>query len=170
MKHSFIFFIVFVVVLAIPIVPFLLFEETLEEKANEWFAEANRTEHAVLIFGLLATDVFLPVPSSVVGTWAGNSLGLFLGTSVVWAGLTFGAVVGFLLAKFFGNSLVHRFAKSETLEHLEQANERWGLSMIILFRAVPVLAEATVLFFGISEVSSTKIFVSFIFTSRFRFK
>ena len=68
------------VVLLVPVVPFLFFGG----RFDEWLrgvAEDPPTVFAtaMLVVGLLATDIFLPIPSSVVSTMSGWQLGWFLG-------------------------------------------------------------------------------------------
>ena len=90
-----------IVVLAVPIVPFLIFgQERMERALNEW------REHppppmivAGAVVGLLATDIFLPIPSSLVSTLAGWQLGAVGGTAASWIGMSLGAAIGFALAR-----------------------------------------------------------------------
>ena len=66
-------------VLAVAVVPFLLFGGPLEAQARAWLeGPMPRWARAGVVVGLLAGDVLLPVPSSVVNTFAGAALGFFL--------------------------------------------------------------------------------------------
>ena len=68
-------------ILAIPIVPFLLFGEQVEAALDRWRQHPPAWPLvAGAVVALLATDVFLPIPSSVVSTLAGGQLGLVGGT------------------------------------------------------------------------------------------
>ena len=93
-------------VLAVPIIPFLLFGPSLEEQITGWLdASLSPGALAALIVGLLAADILLPVPSSVVSTFAGSALGFAAGTAASWLGMTAGALLAFVLARLFGRPL-----------------------------------------------------------------
>ena len=142
------------VVLAIPIVPFLGFGAWMEHRVETWLHDVlSPGAVATLAFGLLATDVFLPVPSSVVSTVAGEVLGFWKATAVSWLGMTVGAALGFGLARWFGRPLALRFAGREELEKIDAASDRLGPLVLVLARPVPVLAEASVLLFGTTRLS-----------------
>ena len=73
--------IIIFLVLLVPIVPFLIFGPAFEAEVRRYL---DRIESswilATLVAVVLATDVFLPVPSSLVSTLAGAKLGIGLGT------------------------------------------------------------------------------------------
>ncbi|MBL7043254.1 MAG: DedA family protein, partial [Pirellulaceae bacterium] len=76
-------------VLAIPIVPFLVFGEKLEARITSWLsAELSPGTVAIAVIGVLASDILLPVPSSVVSTIAGRVLGFWGGAGASWCGMT----------------------------------------------------------------------------------
>ena len=118
-----------VIALLIPIIPFVLIGELPGER---WLSAAD--DDALLFgltaSGLLAMDILLPVPSSIIGTLLGARLGFLPGWLWGWAGLTLGNLIGY----FTGRLLLSRFAtplpRTPTL--------------LVLFasRGVPVLAEA----------------------------
>jgi len=135
--------------LLIPVVPFLWFGEALEARIGQWLdPPPSAGIIAVMTFGILAADIFLPVPSSLVSTAAGAELGIPLATMASWAGLSAGNVLGFAVARRFGRPLAFRFAKPADLEGLEMLSARFGPRLLVLTRALPVLAEAAVLLVG----------------------
>lgn len=141
-------------VLAIPIVPFVLFGARMEAWVQAWGEHpAGRPLTALLIVALLASDIFLPVPSSVVSTLGGAQLGGWLGTAVSWLGMTLGAALGFALARRWGYAVAARFSNPAELQQTGPLCERYGPSVLILTRAVPVLAEASVLLLGVHRLS-----------------
>ncbi|MFG2357443.1 hypothetical protein [Streptomyces sp. NPDC048521] len=80
------------------LVPFLLFGDHFQGIASPAAEHRLSTPGAVtVIAGLLALDVFLPVPSSVVSAARGALRGFFWGTAVVWAGMTVSCVPGCLV-------------------------------------------------------------------------
>jgi len=148
------------IVLAIPIVPFVAFGPSMEERIERDIRSALAPETVgLMVVGLLAVDVFLPVPSSVVSTVAGSVLGFGLGTAASWLGMTLGAGGAFLLARLLGRSLALRFSKAEDLGRIDVLSARYGPMVLVLARPVPILAEASVLFLGATRLSWTRFFV-----------
>ena len=135
--------------LAVPIIPFLAFGPQLET----WL---DKTVHgvvdpvvaALLIVGLLSTDVLLPIPSSVLSTLGGEVLGFWIGTAASFAGLMLGAIFGFGLARVLGRPLVVRLVKADDVGRIDHLSERMGTAVLTVTRPVPIFAEAAVLFFG----------------------
>lgn len=137
------------VVLLVPILPFVGFGQSMEQSIERWIERTvDPTEAAVLVAGVLATDVFLPVPSSFVSTAGGMRLGVTLGTLASWLGMTVGAAIAFGLARWFGRPLAVRLSPGDDLEGLDRLSRRFGPHLIVLTRAIPVLAEASVLLMG----------------------
>lgn len=142
---------VFLLILfAIPIVPFLWLGESFEQSLLDALRQstASRTTMAGWIVGLLAADMFLPVPSSAVITYAGGGLGLVWGAAISWLGLSLGAAGGFGLARLFGEPLVSRFSERDDVSRMRDFARRHGPQAILLTRALPILAEACVLMLG----------------------
>jgi uncharacterized membrane protein YdjX (TVP38/TMEM64 family) len=143
-----------IVVLAIPIVPFLLLGERMETLLQQWREHPPDPQWvAFTVIGLLASDIFLPVPSSVVSAIAGHQLGTILGTLVTWLGMNLGAMLGFALAKSWGPALAGWFSRRSDLERAGAMAQRFGPVLLALARGVPVLAEATVLWMGLHGLS-----------------
>jgi uncharacterized membrane protein YdjX (TVP38/TMEM64 family) len=141
-------------VLAVPIVPFALFGASLEKQTLDWLDSAvTLGRMAVLTVGILATDVFLPVPSSVVSTLAGARLGVLSGTAASWIGMTAGGVFAFALARWLGRSFAARLVGATETSRIERLAARYGPFLVVATRALPVLAEASVLLVGAMRLS-----------------
>jgi uncharacterized membrane protein YdjX (TVP38/TMEM64 family) len=138
-----------IVVLAVPIVPFLLFGQRVDAWLEHWRQQPPAWPLvAAVVIVLLATDVFLPIPSSLVSTLAGSQLGAIGGTAASWLGMSLGAILGFAVARQFGPSLVTWLTRPDDLQRTAALVRRLGPLLLVLGRGVPVLAEATVLLFG----------------------
>lgn len=140
------------ITLLIPIIPFAIVGELPGE---QWLSASDNN---ALQFGLagtaiLAADVLLPIPSSIVGSLLGARLGFIPGWACAWLGLVIGNLAGYVT----GRVLLARLAP--TLPQTPTA--------LVLFasRPVPVLAEAVTFaagagqmplmpFFGISAAGS----------------
>ena len=140
--------------LAIPIVPFLIFGDRLEARITDWLRlDLSPVTIAAAVFGLLAGDILLPVPSSIVTTFAGRALGFWSGTAVAWSGMTAGAVGAFGLVRVFGRPLARRLSSDQALARTDDLAGRWGVFVLVLTRPVPVLAEASVLWMGTTRLA-----------------
>jgi uncharacterized membrane protein YdjX (TVP38/TMEM64 family) len=123
----------------VPLVPFFIIGEMPGER---WLSATD--EHAGLFAlagaGLLAIDIFLPVPSSIVGTMLGARLGLLPGFAATFAGLMTGQVLA--------------YAGSRRLLRRERSDLPAAPTLMAIFlsRPVPVLAEAMALAAGASNL------------------
>jgi uncharacterized membrane protein YdjX (TVP38/TMEM64 family) len=143
-----------VIVLLIPILPFVSFGESFETRITGWLdAALPPGTIAVLVVGLLASDILLPVPSSVVCTFSGKMLGFWVGTAASWCGMTLGTVAAFWLVRVFGRRLAERFSSADDLARTDALAKRIGPFVLVLTRPIPVLAEATVLLMGATRLA-----------------
>jgi uncharacterized membrane protein YdjX (TVP38/TMEM64 family) len=88
---------------------------TAPERFEELAAGARsspggRTAAAFMIAGLLAGDLVLPVPSSILMTLSGALLGVGLGAAVSFAGAMASALIGYGLCRRFGRTAFRRLA------------------------------------------------------------
>jgi len=118
-----------VLALAVPTIPFLLLgwwlEPAIESLATSTAAMQPWQSASVVIFGL-AIDIFLPVPSSVLLTFAGQSLGAWQGTLVGWVGLNLSAAIGLWASRKFGPWVIERFSSTGAVEDVQQLNQ-WSV-------------------------------------------
>ena len=137
--------------LAAILVPFFLYETEITAWTEE-LLESERSQWTVagLLGLLLASDVLLPVPSSLISTGCGYVLGAVIGTVVSWAGMTAGAAIGYLVGARPGKVVAANAVGDDGLDQARAAQERYGDWAIIVSRAVPVLAEASVIFAGVA--------------------
>jgi uncharacterized membrane protein YdjX (TVP38/TMEM64 family) len=135
--------------LALVLVPFLVFEKQFEQLAT-WLAQGNASgwTTAAAIAGLLAFDVFLPVPSSIVSTAAGVLLGFWRGAAIVWIGMTAGCLIGYAFGARAAGA-ARRLVGDASLARTATVMDRHGQWALVLCRPIPVLAEASVVFAGL---------------------
>ena len=140
-------------VLLVPIVPFVLVHEPLQQWVGR-FVDHPPPDWAVvaLVIGLLGADVFLPVPSSFVSTLAGSQLSLVGAVLASWLGMNLGAVVGFVVGRRLGRPLAERLSSASDLRQMEQLCRCYGSYVLVLTRALPILAEAAVLLVGLHRM------------------
>lgn len=141
--------VLWVLLLGLVLLPFLLFEQQFSAFAVEMTTGGtSRWLVATAIFALLALDVFLPVPSSIVSTAAGLLLGFGPGAAVVWTGMMLGSLIGYGVGRR-ASVLGRRLVGVDGLQRARRLADRFGDVTIVLCRPVPVLAEASVVFAGL---------------------
>jgi membrane protein YqaA with SNARE-associated domain len=119
----------------VPLIPFLVIGELPGERwlvatrdSAAWFGATGA--------GLLALDMLLPIPSSVIGALLGGRLGLPVGFACAFVGLSIGHLIGYGLG---------RLAPLRFAAELPAAPSR---ALVFLSRPVPVLAEAVAITAG----------------------
>lgn len=127
--------VVVIIAVLMPVIPFLVVGELPGER---WLSS---TDDNTLIFaltgsGLLAVDLALPIPSSLVGTALGARLGFWFGFISCWVGMMAGNIAGY----YFGRLSPQRFATALPREPT--------VAILFLSRPVPVAAEAAALAAG----------------------
>lgn len=123
----------------VPLVPFAVIGELPGER---WLVAAGGD---ALRFGatgalLLAGDVLLPIPSSVIGALLGGRLGFWAGFGFGLLGLCAGHAIGYGLG---------RLAPARFTSDLPSAPSN---SLVLLSRPVPVLAEAVAIAAGATRM------------------
>ena len=132
------------------LIPFGMFERELTAWTEAAVLSAsNDLLLATVIIAVLAADVALPIPASIVGVMAGAALGATAGSIVVWTGLMAGTAAGFAIG-----SLVRRTIETSYLSHPEADPARrialkYGGLGLVLMRPIPVLAELSVIGAGL---------------------
>jgi membrane protein DedA with SNARE-associated domain len=126
----------------VPLVPFAVLGELPGER---WLSAQGGD---ALRFGatgaaLLALDVLLPIPSSVLGALLGGRLGFVPGALWAFSGLFVGQCFGYAL----GRLLPARFASQ-----LPVAADGMSAAVVLVSRPVPVLAEAVAIAAGVERM------------------
>lgn len=145
-------FLVFSILLFI-LIPYFILGPSIENWTN-YFLNSSPSSILVgiIIGGILSMDIIAPVPSSIVSTAGGYFLGFILGTLVSLAGMTTSCIIGYFLGAKFGNPISKSLVGSREIEKLEKLQNKYGNWIIIISRAVPVLAETSILMAGIGRM------------------
>jgi uncharacterized membrane protein YdjX (TVP38/TMEM64 family) len=142
------------VLFAAVIVPFLVAGHRVETWVGTFLetARSRPVSCAGVLCGLLAFDIVLPVPSSIVSTAAGGILGFLPGAAVTFVGMSLSCILGFLLGWGPGTPFARRMVGPRELDRLERVNRRVGDWLVVVCRPVPVLAEASVVFVAMGRM------------------
>lgn len=143
-----------VLALALILVPFLLFEAQFTAWGAGVLEAARREPAAVaaIVIALLAGDVALPVPSSLVSTFSGSVFGWAAGAAVIWTGMTLGCLASYALGASAGRFLAVRVVGEGELARAQRLFRHAGPAALIVARGAPVLAEASTLAAGAARM------------------
>jgi uncharacterized membrane protein YdjX (TVP38/TMEM64 family) len=135
------------------LVPFFL----LEEQMNAIVQGALRTERSLALITLavivlLLADIVLPIPSSFVLATTGFVLGAAWGTAVCFVGLSCASLAGYVIGRYAGEPVALRIVGRAELQRFRDTSQRHGDALLVAFRAMPVMAEATTLLAGMARM------------------
>ncbi len=104
---------------------------------------------SLFIVAVLAFDVLLPIPSSLVSMLAATTLGFFSGSLVIWLGLMLGSGLGYLVGAGSKQFFLQRWISQKDLAQAQELSQKIGAGALVTLRGVPVLAEASVIAAGL---------------------
>jgi len=137
-----------IVLLALIIVPFLLWGETFDALSRELLAGQRATEVFVATSALLALDVFIPIPSSAVSVSAGMLLGAPVAFAACVIGLTAGCLLGYGFGFYFRRVHFDRWHNDAEFRGLSEQLSKYGYILLLGCRGIPVLAEMSLMVAG----------------------
>ena len=140
------------IVLTSIILPLSLLESSIADLTDqfiEWSGN-NQFLNSILVIFALSADVFLPIPNGVTNTLAGAILGFYLSIPIIWVGLTLGSIIGFAIGKYAAKPLAKKILSKEDLERSEEAAKKFGVSILLIARPAPALAEISTVAAGLS--------------------
>ncbi len=113
-------------------------------------ASSHPWQAAGWLTALLASDILLPVPSSLASVACGLALGFWGGLAASFLGMTISTILGYWLG-FAVSGKASRWLGEREKTMMEAFYDRYGLWMLLALRPVPMLAEASVLFSGVAR-------------------
>jgi uncharacterized membrane protein YdjX (TVP38/TMEM64 family) len=119
---------------------------TQEGGAHSWPTGA-------MVAAILASDLVLPIPSSVIMALAGSLLGTLRGGLWAFAGAMSSALLGFGLCRHLGRPVFSRLVGREETARVRRFLDRYGVWAVILSRSVPMLTEVVSCMAGLGGMS-----------------
>jgi uncharacterized membrane protein YdjX (TVP38/TMEM64 family) len=101
---------------------------------------------------LLASDIFLPIPSSIVMTFNGTLFSFVPGALVSLTGLLVGAALGYWISRIYGKRVLRLIAGDHADASVTRFFERFGVIAVVLSRPVPLLAETITCMAGTADM------------------
>lgn len=120
--------------------------------AERWIASAGTGSAAILV-GLLAADLFLPIPSSLVMVLSGAAFGVAGGAALSLVGSVGGEWLGFELVRRYGMKASRQIVGDEELARVRDVMARHGAAAVVVTRALPVVMETMSVVAGLSNMS-----------------
>lgn len=121
----------------------------LEAAAAAWMADAG-TGSAAVVVTLLAVDLFLPVPSSLVMVLSGAAFGVAWGSVLSFIGSVGGQWLAFEIARRYGRHFSGRVIGEGDVRQLERLFDRHGAVAVAVTRALPIVMETMSVVAGLS--------------------
>ena len=123
----------------------------LDSLAESWIAHPG-SGSAALIVGLLAADLFLPIPSSLVMVLSGAAFGVGWGAALSLVGSIGGEWLGFELVRRYGRRASAKMVGDDEIERLSRVFAKHGAAAVAVTRALPVVMETTSVVAGLSAM------------------
>ena len=130
--------------------------DTLVER---WMGNAG-TGSAVVMISLLAADLFLPIPSSLIMVLSGAAFGVLWGSLFSLIGSIGGEWLGFELVRGYGRAASSRLVGDDELERLSRIFARHGAAVVVVTRALPVVMETMSVVAGLSTMKRSSFLVA----------
>jgi len=138
-----------VVVLSFVLLPFFLFGESVEQGISEVLLQRRGPGLAFFLVAALVVDVALPVPSSLIASYACQQFGPLLGLLIIMAGASGALAAAYGIGRGLGTAGTERTLGQADYARAVDFGERRGAALAVaLSRALPVLAEAIGLLAG----------------------
>jgi uncharacterized membrane protein YdjX (TVP38/TMEM64 family) len=138
----------FLVSCIVVIITFLVFENLEAFFINALNNVSQHKEvYSLVSFLVLASDIILPVPSSIVMYTNGYILGLIAGSFISLVAVMIGAIVGYYLGKMTSLGI-----KAKEDENAERVLLKYGTMSILISRGIPILSESICIVCGYNKM------------------
>lgn len=128
----------FLISATLVIVTFVMFEDLERFLGALLMHMAGHKElYSWVSFFVLASDILLPVPSSIVMYTNGFALGLWQGALISLAALMLGSTIGYYLGKFTSMGV-----KAKDDSRASRFLEKYGIVSVLISRGIPILSES----------------------------
>jgi uncharacterized membrane protein YdjX (TVP38/TMEM64 family) len=131
----------------------------IEGLVESWMARAG-TGGAIAVVTLLAADLFLPVPSSLIMVLSGAAFGVLWGSVFSLVGSIGGEWLGFELVRRYGRRASSKMVGDDELERLSRVFARHGAAVVVVTRALPVVMETMSVVAGLSKMDRTTFLIA----------
>lgn len=126
------------------------------EKITVWLEAAKNTHSyyiAIIVILLLILDIIFAVPTLTIMILSGYFLGFGFGAMSSIIGVMIAGIIGYTMSYLFGEKFEKLIIKDEQ-QRLDSRGKfnQYGIVMILLSRAMPILPEVTACMSGITKM------------------
>jgi uncharacterized membrane protein YdjX (TVP38/TMEM64 family) len=106
--------------------------------------------------------VIAPLPAFLITAANGLVFGLYWGTIISWTGAMCGALVSFMMSRFFYNSFSKKIrGHRRGLEYLERIESKYGFRVILTARLMPFISFDLISYAaGLSTIKARSFFIA----------
>lgn len=115
------------------------------------FLSQNSVLAAFSGMALLALDILLPIPSSIIMASLGHLFGVVQGALFSFLGMMLSCILGYYIGRLWGSYWTKNTDPAKQQRSMEIL-ERWGGFALIVTRPIPVLSESVVVLSGIKKM------------------
>ena len=134
------------------LIPYGLFGGYEEQLKVLLESRQHRNIYWVVSFAVLSSDIFIPVPSSLVMIMNGKVLGFFAGTVLSTVSGLVSSAIGFYLGRK-SESFVDRFFSKEQKNASSKLFLKYGMLAVMFSKALPLISEAVSFLSGTTPIS-----------------
>lgn len=139
---------------------FLLFGDAFSflfdpDKANAYFREIRHLAGPAGA-GFLISDLFLPVPTTVIIGAMGAVIGVARAAWWGWLGLTLAGMSGYGLARWGGKTWADTLVPPSEQQRYRDLFNHWGGLAVVLSRMLPILPEVLSVLAGLYGMSAKR--------------
>ncbi|WP_298773257.1 VTT domain-containing protein [uncultured Shewanella sp.] len=136
------------------ILSFLFLEQNTTEIISNTFLKLQQESQqtylsAIFLILILSINVILPVPDNLASVFATSHFNHFLAPMIICIGLTISSMVGYWLGSTLHKITSQHKSNYPMTDKTKKSAHSASIIMLILFRAIPVLAEISVITAGI---------------------
>lgn len=139
--------------LALEFTGVLDFENILEK-----LDKTQKVTAATVLIALLALDIFIPIPSTIIMPLGGTFFGIFLGTLIISFGSMLASIIGYWIGRTGGRKLVWKIISEQEIREMEQWSKLYGKWPVILAKTLPMMAETVSISAGIAKMRFSSFF------------
>lgn len=114
---------------------------------------------AVLGAGLLLSDIFIPVPSSVIMIGHGAVFGVLWGTLLSWTASVGGTMIGWWIGHR-GSRLIGKVVSPAEKETANIFLQQWGTLAIVISRFIPFISETVAIMSGATSIGWKRVLLA----------
>ena len=113
---------------------------------------------ALIICGMLAVDVLLPLPGTIIIPLAGTLFGVVGGTLVTVIGSMLASTLGYGLGRYGRRWLPRLGIDLTEVQSMDRWWQQYGFWLLIVARSLPMLAETVAISAGVSTYAPRQFF------------